>query len=73
MTGSSRSRATPGKRLVLMNCSQSVRTQSIESRLSETARSVPANSRRWWYNSADAPHCVRTIACFDQLGMPGLT
>lgn len=67
------SRATLDVRLALMNCSQSVRTQSLESRLSETARSLAANSRRWWHNSAEALHRVLTIACFDQLGMPRLT
>jgi len=34
------------------------------------ARSVAANSRRWWHNSAQALHQVLTTAYFDRLGVP---
>jgi group II intron reverse transcriptase/maturase len=38
----------------------------------EVARTVAANSRRWWRNSAGALHRVMTIAWFDQQGLPRL-
>lgn len=34
------------------------------------ARSVAANSRRWWHNSAQAFHRVRSTSYFDRLGVP---
>jgi RNA-directed DNA polymerase len=39
----------------------------------DVARSVAANSRRWWRNSGLALNRVLTIGYFDRLGMPRLT
>ena len=39
----------------------------------DVARSVAANSRRWWRNSYLALNCVLTNAYFDRLGMPRLS
>ncbi|TAG49495.1 MAG: group II intron reverse transcriptase/maturase [Betaproteobacteria bacterium] len=36
------------------------------------ARTVAANSRRWWRNSAGSLNSVLTIAYFDRLGLPRL-
>ena len=36
------------------------------------ARTVAANSRRWWRNSASSLNSVLTIAYFDRLGLPRL-
>lgn len=37
------------------------------------ARSIAANSRRWWRNSAKSLNGVLTIAYFDRLGLPRLS
>ncbi|MBZ0179996.1 MAG: group II intron reverse transcriptase/maturase [Melioribacteraceae bacterium] len=37
------------------------------------ARTVAANSRRWWRNSAGLLNAVMTIAYFDRLGVPRLS
>ena len=39
----------------------------------DVARSVAANSRRWWRNSAKLLNSVLTIAWFDRLGLPRLS
>ena len=39
----------------------------------EVARTVAANSRRWWRNSAMLLNRVLTIAWFDRLGLPRLS
>ncbi len=37
------------------------------------ARTITANSRRWWCNSAKLLNSVLTIAYFDRLGVPRLS
>jgi RNA-directed DNA polymerase len=37
------------------------------------ARTVAANSRRWWHNSAMLLNSVLTLAWFDRLGLPRLS
>ena len=37
------------------------------------ARTIAANSRRWWCNSAKLLNSVLTIAYFDRLGVPRLS
>ena len=39
----------------------------------EVARTVAANSRRWWRNSAMLLNSVLTIAWFDRMGLPRLS
>jgi RNA-directed DNA polymerase len=40
---------------------------------SSVARTIAANSRRWWRNSAKLLNSVLTIAYFDRLGVPRLS